>query len=377
MVVPTEVLDQIMQEGQMVKDTYRWTLAGDMLPREELDKSLPVVHATERLGIESDLPQAERGLTILTPRNSVEIYDGALKRADCPPVVIGIPHGGEYVPQEIWDRTEMIRAYGHTVGLDVVSVSGFAPRNNEYLAVRAKVSRILVDLNRAPDDYRGNNPSGKGITWFTDLDGETPIFAKGQQPSEDEIREYVRKFYNPYYQAAHGLVGALFDRGHKQVLYVDGHSFPSYLDAPKYNFHADVPKPLFILGTRDGIPGVSPSASRELLHVFGETLEKEVPADLLDDPLVKDIVAYNTYFKGVRNVAHWGAPEGVRIPPTDEVPYEKLIPANCHAIQVETNSTAIFDRHTGRYNPERLTMLHKALYKAIAATSTAMQEMNK
>ena len=340
----------------------RWTLHLPPEETREIEKrEIACVNACEELGIDSDFPPEDRDLEEITPETSFRMYRDALRRKDCPPVVVGMPHSGELVPKEVLPRVKDLKPFGDRGGLDVGTISIFAPRQAEYPAIRPLVSRVTTDLNRGPEDYEAKPPFVGGVTWLKSIDGQD-IYNEGQEPTKEEMAKWVKEFYNPYYKAMQGMVGTFFDRGEKDVLVVDGHSFPGDVDIPSYGVKAEDPKPLFIIGTRDDT-----SAAEELIKTLYEALEELVP----DDPeLLKGIsekVAANTIFKGVRNVKYWGEPGGLTTT-TGEI-----LGKNSHCIQVEVNNLAYMK--DGKYNKKHLDILHDVVAEAIRRTAEKLKEL--
>lgn len=353
------------------KDGSEWSLSEGFKGRPEHREGEPTlcVNICEELNIDSDLPPEEKDMLNLTPDNSYALYREALRRADCPPVIIGMPHAGELVPEELFSRAELPEAFGGQGGLDTGTKTMFAPRRGEFAAIRARVNRMAVDNNRYPTDFEGGPPSYKGIIWESDLVGR-PIYPAGKEPSMAEKEKLITDYYTPYYQALHATAATLLDRRdengkpvNEQILFIDGHSFPGDEEVPAYKLTADQPKPLIIVGTGKGKTEI-PGADEAVVAALIEQLERLIPDELVKgEKYLSEKVALNKYWTGTKNIKYWGKKEK---PVTPEPPIQ-----GSQAIQIEVNRQ--FFMKNGKYDRERLELLHKALYAGIAAAGRVLQ----
>nr|WP_306266152.1 N-formylglutamate deformylase [Pararhizobium sp. IMCC3301] len=115
------------------------------------------------------------------------------------PVILGLPHGGTFVPAEIFKR---LNDPGQ--GLDDTDwhisqlYDGLLP---DVTTVTATFHRYVIDANRDPEGvslYPGQNTTG--LCPLTDFDGR-PIWRGGQEPSADEIGQRCIQFHKPYHDA--------------------------------------------------------------------------------------------------------------------------------------------------------------------------------
>ncbi|CUK19247.1 N-formylglutamate deformylase [Ruegeria denitrificans] len=134
------------------------------------------------------------------------------------PIVLGQPHGGTYVPDDIATRFNNTgRALAdtdwHINRLYTGLIGGVT-------VVQSHVHRYVIDANRDPEGlslYPGQNTTT--LVPLTDFDGQS-IWQSGQEPSEDEIGQRRETFHAPYHaalteelervRAIHG-VAVLFD----------------------------------------------------------------------------------------------------------------------------------------------------------------------
>ena len=103
----------------------------------------------------------------------VEIHEGTS------PVILGLPHTGTYVPNEIHVR---LNARGQELAdTDWHIHTLYDGLLADATTVRATFHRYVIDANRGPDDaslYPGQNTTGLVPT--TDFDG-TPIWREGEE----------------------------------------------------------------------------------------------------------------------------------------------------------------------------------------------------
>ncbi|KHO47092.1 MAG: hypothetical protein QT00_C0003G0014 [archaeon GW2011_AR5] len=270
-----------------------------------------------------NLPTLLEGTNELNSKTVVDVDTRALRQKECPLVIFGRPHVGEFVPTEILSRMQeggvkmsamFDRGTQAIFKTEKVPSSGF------------KISRWVVDPNRAPDPNVKNAVPGH-VLWkqpAIDKAGQlvldASIYEQGQEPSDEEIRNLVERFYIPYYNSLMSLVGAVADRRtteKQRVLFLDGHSFPSigrnfeayYKSA--YDLEDPGTLPLFILGDRSGT-----ECDLDIREGFGKAIERQFAALSKEDQefLTRNfrgehLVGYNDPFKGVHNVMFFGERE--------------------------------------------------------------------
>lgn len=362
--------------GQENRPYPMWRVAPEFREaREKNPPEYPCADIADLLGVESDIPLAERASMLITPETSRVLYDEALRRDDCPPVMVSMKHAGELVPNVVLDRMEENRlaVLGGQGGLDTGTTTIFAPRQGVYAGVRARINRVAVDTNREARDFEGKYPGFKGVVWAKDLQ-ERDIYAPGQKLTKDEIRQLVEDLYNPFHRALFAIAGSLFDRGHKEVLYIDGHSFPGDEAVSAYKVKAEDPKPLILVGTggdpwKKGElkPGISRyGADDHVVRALVDVLMAKIPDDLVrDNPLIERKVAVNELWTGTKNIADFGKKpsKSPMMPESPEIASQ--------AIQVEVNRVAFMK--DGKYDREILEILHRAMHEAILAATEAMQ----
>ncbi len=147
------------------------------------------------------------------------------------PLVVEIPHAGTEVPEPF--RSELVlgdRSVSRDADLFVDDLYAGAPAHGAAV-LRARVSRYVVDLNRAETDIDAESVQGapasprapRGVIWRLGTDGETCL----REPLTREAFEArLDAIHRPYHAALRRLVAARVKRfGYAVVL--AAHSMPS------------------------------------------------------------------------------------------------------------------------------------------------------
>ncbi|KUJ78956.1 N-formylglutamate deformylase [Ruegeria profundi] len=140
------------------------------------------------------------------------------------PIVLGQPHGGTFVPDEIAARF-------NDTGRALADTDWHINRLYEGIlagatVVQSHIHRYVIDANRDPEGislYPGQNTTT--LVPLTDFDGQ-PIWQSGQEPSEDENAERCQAYHAPYHSALREEVERVRDRHGVAVLF-DCHSIRS------------------------------------------------------------------------------------------------------------------------------------------------------
>lgn len=229
--------------------------------------------------------------------NPVEVSEGDS------PIILGMPHGGTYLPTEIESRLNPCgRAMADTDWHIKTLYHGLLP---SATIVRATFSRYLVDANRDPSGtslYPGMKTTGTCPT--TNFDG-APIYKDAQQPDTGETESRIAAYHAPYHRALSEQITRAQSKHGVAVLY-DCHSIRSNI--PNL-FEGTLP--VFNIGTKDGEtcgPGIEAAA-----------------ADICGAADGYDTIV-NGRFKGGWTTRHYGRPTG-----------------GVHAIQMELAQRAYMD----------------------------------
>ncbi len=129
------------------------------------------------------------------------------------PILVSIPHAGSEVPEEVADHVALSdqELLGYT---DLYTDQIFnAP--DVYL-VTNPISRVIVDVNRAPDDISQEyEQAAEGVTVHTTWDGKS-VYKR--EPSLSIVDALIRKYHDPYHDRIDKLMPEV------QFL-IDGHSY--------------------------------------------------------------------------------------------------------------------------------------------------------
>ena len=138
------------------------------------------------------------------------------------PLLVSLPHDGTALPPDISARmTEAARGVPDT-DWHVSRLYDFARELGASVLV-PEYSRYVIDLNRPPDDaslYPGQNTTG--LCPMVRFSGE-PVYLPGREPSEDELRARVERYWRPYHDALRTELERLHAQ-HGRVLLWEGHS---------------------------------------------------------------------------------------------------------------------------------------------------------
>lgn len=203
------------------------------------------------------------------------------------PLLVAMPHVGIGIPDELINRLTP-RA------LELVDTDWHVDTLYAHAAalgcsiLKARYSRYVIDLNRAPEDtpmYAGK--PNTGLLPTLTFDGE-PLYVDGREPAGDEAAFRLGRYWRPYHEALEQEL----ERIHQQYGYAllwDGHSIRSRV--PRL-FDGELPD--LNLGTNDGA-SCAPS--------LGAALAAQA-ADSGDYTYV-----LNGRFKGGYTTRHYGRPE--------------------------------------------------------------------
>lgn len=227
------------------------------------------------------------------------------------PVILAMPHGGTFVPDDIFARL-------NTRGQELADTDWHIDRLYDGLlpsatVVAAQFHRYVIDANRGPDDsslYPGQNTTG--LCPVTDFDGQEIWLAA---PEADDIAARKATYHAPYHAALAEQIMRVRDRHGVAILY-DCHSIRSNIP---YLFEGTLP--IFNIGTNAGI-SCAQSVSDA---VFAPCFAPKV---------------LNGRFEGGWTTRHYGRPE-----------------QGVHAIQMEIAQRAYLTAETApwTYDPDNAT----------------------
>ncbi len=248
------------------------------------------------------------------------------------PVVLGMPHGGTWLPDSVTARlNDNGRGLADT---DWHIAQLYADLLPGATVVEATFHRYLIDANRDPAGaslYPGRNTTG--LCPDTDFDGQ-PIWADGQAPSADEIADRSAGYHAPYHAALRNELLRVKAIHGTAILY-DCHSIRSTIP-----FLFDGLLPVFSIGTNAGSTCAQTVADAVIAPCRG--------AKGYD-------TAVNGRFKGGWTTRHYGQPE-----------------SGIHAIQMELAQRAYLSAETPpwTYSTSRASALRAVLGPILTSLDT-------
>jgi N-formylglutamate deformylase len=271
----------------------------------------------------------------------VNSFDLKLPTHSARPLLVEVPHASIVVPDSV--KTELAApsdALHRDADIYVDELYANAPSLGAAL-LSARVSRYVVDLNRAEDDVDSATVSDhpapvgaqpRGVVWRATTDGR-PVLTRPL--TFDALRKRLGRFYVPYHDALRQTLEDLRGRFGYAIL-LAGHSMPSR----GRSLHIDA-------GERraDIVPGTQ-----------GRTTADPRVIDLVDDHFRKAglVVRHDDPYKGGFATTHYGRPhDGI------------------HAIQIEINRALYVDEDTFERRPKDFARL-QALLDALVVKLCAL-----
>lgn len=229
------------------------------------------------------------------------------------PVIVEVPHAGLTIPPVLRDEILVSEdAIARDADLHVDALYAQAPEAGAVL-LSARVSRYVVDLNRAPDDIDLDGADGprragqpRGVVWRVTTEGR-PVLRRPLDYAA--LRQRIELFHAPYHTALRTELERTRERFGYAIL-VAGHSMPSTVrrGSREVERRADV------------VPGTlgRTSADRRVIDLVDAHFRSAGLSVRHDDP-----------YRGGFTTAHYGRPaEG------------------WHAIQIEINRSLYMDELT-------------------------------
>jgi len=200
------------------------------------------------------------------------------------PILISIPHGSTFVPADL-RRIMNLSDFEIKKQSDPYTDEIFDVPNAHV--IKGRISRLVVDLNRAPDDIEMEHQlSNQGVVVSVDMDGKqiykTP-------PSSEMINERVNKYREAFHQAIEELKP-------KAKFFIDGHSMRSVTPITKPD--AGAKRPDICLGNRH-FTTCSHAITRKILKFFQD---KGFSVKVNDPFTGRYIIGYHCSRKGLPGI---------------------------------------------------------------------------
>ena len=253
----------------------------------------------------------------------MKIYNVYQPKTERVPIIISSPHSGTLFPDDLKPKfQEGIIDHPDDTDWYIDRLYSFA-QDLGILVIAANYHRWVIDLNRDPES-KPLYDDGRVITSLTpttDFNGDS-LYKNGDEPSDEEIANRIKNYYNPY----HNKLKMLTEHYRKEfgkVLLFDAHSIRDVVPGIRKE-----PFPQLILGDNDG-----KSCKGELVNTALSVLEKS-PYEL----------THNHPFKGGYITRSIGNPkEGI------------------HAMQLEMIKTNYMDDGQTEYDDLRAEKIRSTL----------------
>jgi N-formylglutamate amidohydrolase len=266
----------------------------------------------------------------------VESFKLNLPKSEPVPLLVEVPHAGTFVPEAVLEEVVVhADALLRDADIYVDELYVNAPQHGAALLC-ANVSRYVVDLNRAQDDFDSatvsNHPTvpfaqPRGVVWRATTDGR-PLLRRPL--SFGALRKRLDSYYVPYHDALSQTLEALRAQFGYAIL-LAGHSMPSR----GRSLHVDA-------GARraDVVPGTRgrTTADARIIDLVDAHFRAAGLSVRHDDP-----------YKGGFATTHYGRPD-LRV----------------HAIQIELNRALYVDESNFQRRPGDFEKLQALLDGLVA-----------
>ncbi|MBW8899500.1 MAG: N-formylglutamate deformylase [Massilia sp.] len=156
------------------------------------------------------------------------------------PILVSMPHVGTDIPDDISARLAPCALAKADTDWHLEKLYGFLHEMGASV-LSARWSRYVIDVNRPPED--SNLYPGMDTTGLCPVDtfGREALYSPGQAPGEDEVRQRLARYWQPYHQQLRGELDRLRAE-HGAVVLWDAHSIasrvPRFFDGrlPDLNF---------------------------------------------------------------------------------------------------------------------------------------------
>ncbi|MEK8051966.1 N-formylglutamate amidohydrolase [Ideonella sp. DXS22W] len=215
-----------------------------------------------------------------------------------PWVVIHLPHDAVTIPpavrgQFVLDEVELAAEVGRMT--DHCTQALFVPpaeAGGGVCAVRAAVSRLVVDVERFADDHDEPMAArGMGVIYTRTADGQA--LRRPLAPAEREA--LLAEHYRPHHARLEAAVASALSH-HGRCLVIDAHSFPAKA-LPYEQADAGTPRPDICIGTDDFH---TPPA---LAHAFVSAFAEAGWRVAVNQPFAGALVPASRYHRDIRVAA--------------------------------------------------------------------------
>lgn len=129
------------------------------------------------------------------------------------PILVSIPHAGSEVPEEV--AGDLLLTHEELLGYTDLYTDRIFNIGGVSL-VENPISRVIVDVNRAPDDIsREYELAAEGVNVHTTWDGRS-VYRK--EPAQETADLLIKKYHDPYHEQ-------IDEHMAKVQFLIDGHSY--------------------------------------------------------------------------------------------------------------------------------------------------------
>ncbi len=112
------------------------------------------------------------------------------------PILISLPHAHSAIPEEV--KENVLLSKDELLGYTDLHTEKIFTIENVHL-VEAPMSRVIVDVNRAPDDIsKEYELAAEGVIVHTTWDGKS-VYRK--EPSQELVDKIIKKYHDPFHEA--------------------------------------------------------------------------------------------------------------------------------------------------------------------------------
>lgn len=248
------------------------------------------------------------------------------------PILISMPHVGTGVPNDIECRLTPEAMLLTDVDWHLPILYDMA-KELDISVISAEYARYVIDLNRSPENT--SLYPGQDVTGLCPIDtfAKSAIYMDGKQPDENEIRNRIEQYWQPYHQKLAVEIKRIHAI-HGVVILWDAHSIASHV--PRF-FSGQLPDLNF--GTAD-----STSCDISLQDALEITMHKSIHAKNYSH-------VFNGRFKGGYITRHYGMPT-----------------INVHALQLEMSQCIYMEENPLYKYDTELAMKVKPLLRDLLET---------
>lgn len=225
------------------------------------------------------------------------------------PLLISMPHVGTLFPEALTHRLTTEAKQLPDVDWHLPILYDIA-KDYDISVISAEYARYLIDLNRSPENT--SLYPGQDVTGLCPIDtfAKQSIYLRDEQPSEEEIQNRIKKYWQPYHEKLTSELKRIHATHGVAILW-DAHSIASHV--PRF-FSGQLPDLNF--GTAD-----SSSCGISLQNELAKTINNSVHAKNFSH-------VFNGRFKGGYITRHYGAPN-----------------KNIHAVQLEMSQSIYMEEN--------------------------------